>query len=386
MKGGMTFFHGTTGKAVRQYLENDRTASDYYLEHGDILATGYTFDSDGLITDVKLLDGESYERLIDGRDPVTGEVRGRAMGEKSTRFIDKPVNVSKSLSLVAEINPAVATALDQAMVQAVEGLGSYLAQNVHVRVRVGGGERIWCTPDQLEIATAVHRTSRDGDPHRHIHVHLINKARLGDTWYALDTSEVRRLNKVLNAVGERIIHADVNLNRVLEQQGYSFDPATGDIAELASFVEGFSQRAKAIAARREELLADWELKHPGVTPGRALLNSIDYQAWSQTRAVKTSETAADTSRWLSELAGMGFVAPQPRLGDMVSLPSLAELEFSPEELGSAVVNQLSGEASSWSIADMSAAAYTRLSHYGFVASVWIKGQVAKISTSCQALY
>ena len=368
MKGGMTFFHGTTSKAVRQYLENDRTASDYYLEHGDVLATGYTFDSDGSVTDVKLLDGESYERLIDGRDPVTGEVRGRAMGEKSTRFIDKPVNVSKSLSLVAEINPAVAAALDQAMVQAVEGLGSYLAQNVHVRVRVGNGERIWCAPDQLEIATAVHRTSRDGDPHRHIHVHLINKARLGDTWYALDTSEVRRLNKVLNAVGERIIHADENLHRVLAEQGYSFDPATGDIAELALFVKGFSQRAKAIAARREELLADWELKHPGVTPGRALLNSIDYQAWSQTRAVKTSETAADTSRWLSELAGMSFVAPQPRLGDMVSLPSLAELEFSPEELGSAVVNQLSGEASSWSIADMSAAAYTRLSHYGFVAS------------------
>lgn len=50
MKGGMTFFHGTTGKAVRQYLENDRTASDYYLEHGDILATGYTFGPDGSIT------------------------------------------------------------------------------------------------------------------------------------------------------------------------------------------------------------------------------------------------------------------------------------------------------------------------------------------------
>ncbi|MEU4208369.1 MobF family relaxase [Rothia terrae] len=368
MKGGMTFFHGTTSKAVRQYLENDRTASDYYLEHGDVLATGYTFDSDGSVTDVKLLDGESYERLIDGRDPVTGEVRGRAMGEKSTRFIDKPVNVSKSLSLVAEINPAVAAALDQAMVQAVEGLGSYLAQNVHVRVRVGNGERIWCAPDQLEIATAVHRTSRDGDPHRHIHVHLINKARLGDTWYALDTSEVRRLNKVLNAVGERIIHADENLHRVLAEQGYSFDPATGDIAELALFVKGFSQRAKAIAARREELLADWELKHPGVTPGRALLNAIDYQAWSQTRAVKTSETTADTGRWFSELVGMGFVAPTPALVDVQTLPRLSELELSPAELGVAVVGQLSGEVSSWSVADMSAAAYTRLSHYGFVAS------------------
>lgn len=368
MKGGMTFFHGTTGKAVRQYLENDRTASDYYLEHGDILATGYTFGSDGSITDVKLLDGDSYERLIDGRDPVTGELRGRAMDEKSTRFIDKPVNVSKSLSLVAEINPAVARALDQAMVQAVEGLGSYLAQNVHVRVRVGNGERIWCIPDQLEIATAVHRTSRDGDPHRHIHVHLINKARLGDTWYALDTSEARRLNKVLNAAGERIIHADENLNRVLGEQGYSFDPATGDIAELVGFVEGFSRRAQAIAIRREELLADWQDKHPGVTPGRALLNSIDYQAWAQTRAVKASETTADASDRVAELARMGFVAPTPSLEDVQTLPRLSDLDLSPEELGSAVVGQLSGEVSSWSVSDMTAAAYTRLSYEGFVAS------------------
>lgn len=367
MKGGMTFFHGTTGKAVRQYLENDRTASDYYLEHGDILATGYTFGSDGSITDVKLLDGDSYERLIDGRDPVTGELRGRAMGEKSTRFIDKPVNVSKSLSLAAEINPAVARALDQAMVQAVEGIGSYLAQNVHVRVRVGGGERIWCIPDQLEIATAVHRTSRDGDPHRHIHMHLINKARLGDTWYALDTSEVRRLNKVLNAVGERVIHADENLNRVLAQQGYSFDPLTGEIAEVAAYTQGFSQRAAAIAQRRAELLADWQAKHPGITPGRALLNQIDYQAWSQTRAVKSSETTADTDRWLAELEQLGFVAPQPRVF-VEPQPRLDQLSLDAGELGSAVVTDVSAQKSSWSVADLTAGAYERLSHYDFVAS------------------
>ncbi|QOW64789.1 MobF family relaxase [Rothia terrae] len=363
----MTFFHGTTGKAVRQYLEKDRTASTYYLENGESLATNYTYNHHGEITDIKLLDGDAYERLIDGRDPVTGELRGRAMGDKSTRFIDKPVNISKSLSLVAEINPQVGFALDQAMNQTVEALGSYLAQNTHVRVRVGNGERIWCTPDQLEIATAAHRTSRDGDPHRHIHVHLINKARLGDTWYALDTSEVRRLNKVLNAVGERVIHADENLNRVLAQQGYSFDPATGEIAEVAAYTQGFSQRAAAIAARRTELLADWQDKHPGISPGRALLNQIDYQAWSQTRAVKSSETTADTDRWLAELEQLGFVAPQPRLS-VESKPRLDQLNLAAGELGAAVVGDVSAQKSSWSVADLTAGAYERLSHYDFVAS------------------
>lgn len=365
MRGGMTFFRGSTADAARRYLEKDRTvAADYYTEQGRILATNYGFRPDGSLSTVNALTAEAYGLLMDGKDPETGAQRGRAMNEKSLRFIDKIINVSKDLSLAAELDDDVSEALDRAMSEASMGLGVYLAQNTHVRIRVDGG-RLWVTPDEIQVATVVHRTSRDGDPHRHIHFQIVNKARVGDTWYAFDTQELRGLNRTLNMLGERVIHSDANLLRVLEEKGFTFDPQTGDIVELNPFAESFSKRATAIAERRAEIIADWEEKHPGEELGRDLLNAIDHQAWAQTRAEKATETYADEMSWASELEAMGYVAPA--LGEAKHHYNVLQVaEKARHDYAVEVVEELSTKYSTWSRAEITATIYERLGKYELV--------------------
>lgn len=367
MRGGMTFFKGSSSDAARRYLEKDRTtASEYYLENGRVLATNYSFGTDGNLTNTTLLTGESYQALMDGKDPETGAQRGRKTTDKSLRFIDKIINVSKDLSLAAELDDEISEALDQAMSQASMGLGAYLAKNAHVRIMVDG-EMAWVSPDEIQVATVVHRTSRDGDPHRHIHFQIVNKARFGSKWYAFDTQELRGLNRALNMLGERVIHSDANLLRVMEEKGYSFDPATGDVAELNPYSDVFSQRAHAIAERRAELIEAWEAAHPGEELGQDMLNILDHQAWAQTRAAKPTETYADAMSWREELAGLGFTAPTAGIAKRHGEVSQVS-EQMREDYALSVVAQLGARSSSWSRADMTATIYERLGKYQLVGS------------------
>lgn len=211
-------------------------------------------------------------------------------------MLDKTVNTSKDLSLAAVLNPRVSAALDLAMAEAAEAIGSYLVANLHTRI-MKNGVRSWVEPEKLEIATVTHQTSRDGDPFRHIHLQVLNRVYAQGKWRALDTAEFTKHNAALNALGTAVIHGHPELRAALAEAGFNFDPKTGQITELKDYTEAFSKRTVAIASRKAELLADWEKEHPGQTPGQALLNQIDHQAWEQTRSEKTAETAADPNRW-----------------------------------------------------------------------------------------
>lgn len=316
MKGGVAFFRGTGGAAARRYLEQDQAlnAAGYYTENNHLLATRTAYGTDGTIQDIQLLTSEEYQGWVEWKNPRTGETRGNVKErinpktgrrETSVLMLDKTINTSKDLSLAAVLDPAVSAALDRAMADAADAIGAYLVANLHTRI-MEQCVRSWVRPEQLEIATVTHQTSREGDPFRHIHMQVLNRVYAQGKWRALDTAEFTKHNAALNALGTAVIHGHPELRAALTAAGFSFNAATGQITELAPYTDSFSKRTLAIAARKQELLTAWQEKFPGQTPGIKTLNKIDHQGWADTRSEKSTETAANPERWKQALYAAGY--------------------------------------------------------------------------------
>src|SRR4051812_44761329 len=107
--------------AARCYLEaGPGRPDDYYLAEGTGLARRYTATGDR-VTEETPLSGESYESWVAGRDPATGEPRGRLRTDaQAVRFVEVIVNGPKSWSLAAVLHPDIAAAYDAAQDHAAE--------------------------------------------------------------------------------------------------------------------------------------------------------------------------------------------------------------------------------------------------------------------------
>lgn len=398
MKGGMVFFKGTGGQAARRYLEQDTqlAASGYYTENNQLLATRTAYTSDGTIEDIQLLTPEEYQGWVEWIDPRTGEKRGTlkervhpvtGKTEQSVMFIDKTINAPKSLSVLAAIDPQFATVLERTMGRAAEAIGRYQAQNLHTRI-MSQGVRSWVPVERLESATVVHKTSREGDPFWHLHFQTLNRVYVGGRWRALDTAELVKHNATINALGTAIINGDMELRAYLMEAGYTFNPHTGEIEELAGFIEDFSKRNAQINTRKKELIALWEAEHPGQLIGVDLMNRIDHQAWADTRADKTSENSANFEKWATELADLGFVAPTPsgrstRFNALRNADSLAPGFY--HDAATWVLAVLSEQKSGWSVADIKAEALTYCAENNVIAQASgledITGRIVDVTLS-----
>lgn len=176
MHGGVILFRGTGGDALR-YLESDRAkADDYYLEAGTALAEFTAVDAQGEIVGEFALEADEYRQWVDWTNPLTGESMGtpRLPGDGrrgSPRFAEVVVNVPKSLSIAAALHPEVSEALDAAQRDTVAEIRSWLGQHSVTRVGTRGKQEI-VPIEQLETVAVSHKTSRAGDPHRHIHFQI----------------------------------------------------------------------------------------------------------------------------------------------------------------------------------------------------------------------
>src|SRR3954452_24028532 len=114
MHGGMKIYAGAPA-AARHYVEADRgRADDYYLTEGTGLARRFSV-TDGRVTELAPLTGDSYETWVAGRDPETGGPRGQLRGdERAVRFAEVIVNGPKTWSLAAALHPDIATAYEAA--------------------------------------------------------------------------------------------------------------------------------------------------------------------------------------------------------------------------------------------------------------------------------
>ncbi|MDQ3095012.1 MAG: AAA family ATPase [Actinomycetota bacterium] len=369
MHGGVKFYRGSAA-AARTYVEADRSrVDDYYLADGTGLATRYVAgpitweEREGgthpghegeraasAVRSAGTLDGPAYEQWVAGYDIETGAAKGRLRtDDRALRFVEVVVNGPKTWSLAASLHPEIAAAYDAAQERAAQEVIGWLAN--HVTTRAGPrGRQVQVPVEKLEAAVVRHYTSRAGDPHRHLHLQINARVLAAGRWRGLHSVGVVDSIEAINGIGTAAMMCDPEFRRVLAAYGYTLDPSSEELRELAPYAGEFSARAGQIARNVDRYEARWRRDHPGEEPGPKLRRGWDRRAWSDARPDKVVPTngAQLAQRWVDELHALGFTPP------------VAGVELRPTAIGrinrDAVVDvaltRIGARRSSWNAADI----------------------------------
>ena len=349
MKGGVILFRGA---AARRYLESDRsTADDYYLEAGTALAGFTVADVHGELVEARTLSADEYAAWVDWIDPVTGTSMGipRLPGEGkhgSPRFAEMVVNAPKSLSIAAALHPEVSDALDAAQADAAAEIRRWLAQHSVTRVGPRGAQEV-VQVEQLQTVAVVHRSSRAGDPHRHIHFQIGTRVRAAGAWRALDTAALFRQQGAIRALGTAVIAAHPQLAAVLDAHGLTLDPATGEVTELEQYNALMSKRGAQVERNLVRIQAEWEQVHPGEEPGPVVRARMLAQAWGFERPNKKPATLTDEEGWRAELRASGYDAATLTRATAPAVVSVDDLLI--QEVAGRALDRCAAASSTWTV-------------------------------------
>ena len=310
MQGGVKFYRGSAA-AARDYLEADRSrVDDYYLAEGTGLARRFVA-SPGEVREAALMDGATYERWVAGFDVETGQPKGRLRQDaRGLRFVEVVVNGPKTWSLAAILDPEIAAAYDAAQARAAVEIIAWLAQ--HATTRIGpAGRQVQVPVEQLEAAVVPHHTSRAGDPHRHLHLQVNARVFAAGKWRGLHSVGVVDSIAALNGIGTAAVMCDPELRATLAAHGYTLDPDTSEIDQLAPYVGEFSARAAQVTRNIDRYEAEWRSEHPGQEPGPKLRQIWHRRAWADHRPDKVVPEDGEQleQHWREQLRALGFTPP-----------------------------------------------------------------------------
>ncbi|MCC4249349.1 MobF family relaxase [Microbacterium testaceum] len=350
MKGGVILFRGI-GAAARRYLEADRsTADEYYLEGGTTLAEFAVTDSAGEVIEARMLDPVQYAAWVDWTDPISGTSMGtpRGAGEGmrgSPRFAEMVINAPKSLSIAAALHQEVSDVLDVAQQDAAAEIRRWLAQHSVTRIGPRHAREI-VSVQQLQTVAVAHKTSRAGDPHRHIHFQIGTRIYAAGKWRGLDTAALFKQQGAIRALGTAIIAAHPQLAAVLGKHGLTLDPVTGEVAELEPFNAALSKRGAQVERNLATFEAEWEAAHPGEEPGPVVRARLKAKAWEHERPGKKPTVLGSEAGWRVELEDAGYSPDAPRAHRPVPV-ALDELRI--EEVASRALDRAAAGASAWTV-------------------------------------
>lgn len=353
MKGGVILYRGS-GADARRYLESDRSRADeYYLEGGTSLAEFSVVDGSGAVIGDGALTPDEYAQWVDWVNPLTGESTGkpRLPGDGrhgSPRFAEMVVNAPKSLSIAAALHPDVSDALDAAQRDAVAEIRAWLGQHSVTRVGPRGAQRV-VSIEQLETVAVSHRTSRAGDPHRHIHFQVGTRVGAADAWRGLDTAALFRQQGAIRSLGTAVIAAHPQLAAALDAHGLTLDPVTGEVAELQPFNAVMSKRAEQVARNLGRFEKEWRSAHPDQEPGPAALTRLAAMAWNHERPHKKPTKLGCESTWQSELEEAGY---RPDLERAPARPPVALDGLRVQDVAFRALDRCAATASAWTVHDI----------------------------------
>lgn len=378
MHGGVKFYKGAA-KAARAYVERDRSrADDYYLGEGTGVAERLTATPDG-VENADSMDGATYERWVAGIDVDTGRKKGRVREDASAlRFVEVTVNGPKTWSLAAALHPDISAALDEAQEKAAAEIVGWVAQ--HATTRVGPrGRQVQVPVEQIEAAVIRHYTSRAGDPHRHLHLQINARVWAAGTWRGLHSVGVRDMIEAINGIGHVAVATDPEFRAALAARGFTLDPETREIEQLAPYVGVFSARTAQIHRNIDRYEAEWRREHPGEEPGPRLRAAWDRRAWSEARPDKVVPTdGADlVARWNDELRALGCRDPAgPAALEATQVGSI-------DRNGAAqwVIFQLGAKRSAWNAADIRGKVEVLLAQTNLVAEPAARVDIAEDITA-----
>jgi len=308
MHGGVKVYRGVAS-AARAYVESDRSrVDDYYLAEGGGLGRRFGASPGEGVRDLGMLDGDGYEQWVAGHDPETGQARGRLRTDgNAVRFVEITVNGPKTWSLAAALHPEVAAAYEAAQDRAAEQIIGWVGE--HATTRVGPrGRQVQVPIEKLEAAVMRHYSSRAGDPHRHLHLQVNARVCATGRWRGLHTVGFRDSIEALNGIGHAAVMCDPEFRAALAAAGFTLDPASGEVAELAPFVGAFSARAAQLGRNIDRYEAAWRTANPGQEPGPAVRRS-----WGPAGLEGRPPRQDRTQGWRRARGGLEPAASRPRL-------------------------------------------------------------------------
>ena len=350
MKGGVILFRGS-GADARRYLESDRSRADeYYLEGGTALAEFTAVNACGEVIGELGLTADEYAQWVDWTNPLTGESMGkpRLPGESrrgSPRFAEMVVNVPKSLSIAATLHPEVSEALDAAQRDAVAEVRSWLGQHSVTRVGPRGKQEV-VPVEQLEAVAVSHKTSRAGDPHRHIHFQIGMRVWAAGAWRGLDTAALFRQQGAIRALGTAVLAAHPQLAAVIDAHGLTLDPVTGEVGELEPWNSLMSKRGAQVARNLAKFEAEWEATHPGQEAGPVVRSRLLAKAWDHERPSKKPSQLGSEADWLRELTEAGYTSELAR-ASVQPARTLEQLRM--QRVASRALDRCAAAASAWTV-------------------------------------
>ncbi|MFK4728811.1 MobF family relaxase [Agromyces mediolanus] len=349
----MILYRGS-GADARRYLESDRSrADDYYLEGGTALADFSVVDGNGDLIGEGALTPDQYAQWVDWINPLTGESMGtpRHAGDArhgSPRFAEMVVNAPKSLSIAAALHPEVSDALDAAQQDAVAELRVWLGEHSVTRVGPRGAQRV-VPVEQLETVAVSHKTSRAGDPHRHIHFQIGTRVWADAAWRGLDTAALFRQQGAIRALGTAVIAAHPRLAAALDAVGLTLDPVTAEVTELQPFNAAMSKRAEQVACNLAQFEKVWRAEHPDQEPGPAAMSRLTAMAWDHERPHKKPTRLGSEEAWRRELQASGY---RPDLERVRAQRAAALDELIVQDVASRALDRCAAAASTWTVHDI----------------------------------
>ncbi|MDX2377693.1 AAA family ATPase [Microbacterium sp. LRZ72] len=260
-----------------------------------------------------MLTAEQLRQWVDGRDPASGEQRGRDLSSPTADLIlDGTINAPKSYSIAVLLHPELATEFQALQDRLRDRIITTWQHELNARRGAGGSIRE--SLHRVEVVELQHRRSRALDPHIHRHLWLNVKVQGEDgKWSNVDSRVAMKFHTVINAEGELAARTDPAWIAALARHGYTLD-ANGEIAELARAVRPLSRRSNQIEANRAVLVAQWRAEHPGQEPSHDVQQQIDRLAWATRRPNKPIRIDEDEWEHLirNEVATIDLALVEPR--------------------------------------------------------------------------
>ena len=349
VKGGVILFRGS-GAAARRYVEADRSRADeYYLGADNAVAEYAVLDGRGEVTATRSLTAKEYEGWVDWTEPITGESMGtpRAATEGtkgSPLFAEMTINAPKSLSVAAALHPKVSAALDAAQQDALAEIRQWLGQ--HSVTRVGPRNAREVIPiEHMQVVGIRHKTSRAGDPHRHIHMQIGTRVFAAGKWRALDTAALFKQQGAIRALGTAVIAAHPQLTQTLAEHGLTLNPVSGEVVELEPFNGVMSKRSAQIRRNLDHLEAEWEAEHPGEALGPVMTARLQGIAWARQRPGKKPADLKNEQWWVQELRDAGYDPAAPQRSTVRPPVQLDDLPV--QEVASRALDRCAAASSAW---------------------------------------
>ncbi|SNS54627.1 conjugative relaxase domain-containing protein, TrwC/TraI family [Micrococcales bacterium KH10] len=315
---------------MRTIASGDHTVTgermtDYYLASGN--PPGHWWGGGGVGAHIPVgeaVTAEGAHRLFKlFVHPVTGKPLGVAPRATKTSApvagFDCTFTIPKSIAVIwAVADRATQERIMAAHYRAIDYALEWIETNV-AQTRSGKGGVAVEDVDGLIVARFNHYTSRDGDPHPHVHAVIANRVRRSrdGKWLTLDS---RALHKAAVAASE--LHENMILDQVAGELGWSFvereTPEQTSKAVImdvdgvpAEVIARFSSRDGAIKELQRELTAEFTSTY-GRAPDRVERARIHRDAWRATRRAKDAEPEPldhSMRRWRQQLSELG-VSPR----------------------------------------------------------------------------